>query len=273
MEQFARESRERRMFAGDIAIIGALVLGSAGLALNVHAAVVDTGVDGSVPGHCTLRDAVLTGTLEAPVAGCEWSGDTPNQIVFNGVSEVTLTSAAGGTLLVTTPTFIISEESAVTIRRLEDDAPFRLIESTAEDLALIQIRLEGGKVEGPGAAVLGQKVDIRYSTISGNSAGMNPDASVVYGDEVLLEGSSLADNDAWTGVSAGLACSGLSAELCGSVFAAGGSHRPIDVRIGLSDTLLPRTVEDRPRFLAHGWSEGLTFFWQPFTGAHTVLPA
>jgi poly(3-hydroxybutyrate) depolymerase len=74
------------------------------------------------------------------------------------------------------------------------------------------------------------------------------------------------------GVSAGLACSGLSAELCGSVFAAGGSHRPIDVRIGLSDPLLPRAVEDRPRFLAHGWSEGLTFFWQPFAGAHTVLP-
>ena len=73
------------------------------------------------------------------------------------------------------------------------------------------------------------------------------------------------------GVSAGLACAGLNAALCGSeVFAKGTSKRPIDVRIGQSDPLWPRALEDRPRFLGNGWLEGVTFFWHPFVGAHEV---
>lgn len=74
------------------------------------------------------------------------------------------------------------------------------------------------------------------------------------------------------GVSAGLACAGMSAELCSAlVFGGGHNHRPFDVRIGQSDSLLSRTLEDRSRFLNNGWNEGLTFFWQPFSGGHTVL--
>lgn len=73
------------------------------------------------------------------------------------------------------------------------------------------------------------------------------------------------------GVSAGLACAGLNASLCSSqVFAPGTSKRPIDVHIGDSDPLLSRALEDRPRFLANGWQEGVTFFWHPFAGGHQV---
>ncbi len=73
------------------------------------------------------------------------------------------------------------------------------------------------------------------------------------------------------GVSAGLACAGLNAALCDSeVFGKGTSKRPIDVRIGQSDPLWPRALEDRPRFLANGWLEGVTFFWHPFVGVHEV---
>jgi hypothetical protein len=55
------------------------------------------------------------------------------------------------------------------------------------------------------------------------------------------------------------------------VFAKGSNHRPIDIHIGQTDTLLSRAMEDRPRFLANGWAEGVTFFWHPFAGGHTVL--
>lgn len=79
---------------------------------------------------------------------------------------------------------------------------------------------------------------------------------------------------AHAGVSAGLACSGLTAAECNQrVFAAATGRRPIDIHIGTSDPLWSRAQEDRTRFLANQWLEGVTFFWQPFAGGHEVPSA
>lgn len=75
------------------------------------------------------------------------------------------------------------------------------------------------------------------------------------------------------GVSAGLACAGLSSAECSSlVFADADSKRPISVFIGNSDPLLAFAVDDRARWLSSGWQDSKTFFWQVFEGGHTVLP-
>ena len=74
------------------------------------------------------------------------------------------------------------------------------------------------------------------------------------------------------GVSAGLACSGLSSAECAArVFSGAASKRPVSVHIGNSDPLLAFALEDRMRFQNFGWLTGANFFWQLFGGGHTVL--
>jgi hypothetical protein len=70
-----------------------------GLALSattLQAAVitVDTLADGSLPGQCTLRDAVLAAYTDAPVAGCP-AGAGPDVIQFEGGLTGTITLTAG----------------------------------------------------------------------------------------------------------------------------------------------------------------------------------
>lgn len=88
-----------------------------------------------------------------------------------------------------------------------------------------------------------------------------------------LDGDFFAGFGVNAGVTAQLACSGLSGAACNALFANLLPKTPVDVHHGSSDGTVPIAFAqaDRTRFVSNGWSEGETYFWQPFSGGHTVL--
>lgn len=75
------------------------------------------------------------------------------------------------------------------------------------------------------------------------------------------------------GVLQGLACNGLSGAQCSALIAAAPRRIPLDIRVGDTDSLRPYALDDRSRFLAQGWTSGLTLYYAEFSGGHTYAPA
>lgn len=90
-----------------------------------------------------------------------------------------------------------------------------------------------------------------------------------------LDGDYFAGFGVNAGVSAGLACQGLSEFACNTLFSTLDPKTPVDMHHGTSDGTvnIAFAEADRTRFNSNGWVEGETFFWQAFNGGHTVLAA
>jgi poly(3-hydroxybutyrate) depolymerase len=68
---------------------------------------------------------------------------------------------------------------------------------------------------------------------------------------------------------AGLACQGLSDAQCSGLLAALPRKIPVDIHIGTSDPNYPYAQSDHSRFLAQGWIDGQTIYYNTFAGGHT----
>lgn len=88
-----------------------------------------------------------------------------------------------------------------------------------------------------------------------------------------LDGDFFAGFGVNAGVTAGLACNGIVEPACTALFANLLPKTPVDVHHGSSDGTVPISFAqaDRTRFISNGWIENETYFWQPFSGGHTVL--
>lgn len=147
------------------------------LAMPAEAAVitVDTAVDGTLAGRCTLRDAVAAANGDAAVAGCT-AGSGADVITFAAdVDTLDLTSAAGGMLTISDALVIDGAETLRTIRRTADDAAFRILMTTkGTSLALHRVRIAGGLANAQvpdrgGAGILAWgPLSLHDSEVSGN---------------------------------------------------------------------------------------------------------
>jgi hypothetical protein len=68
---------------------------------------------------------------------------------------------------------------------------------------------------------------------------------------------------------AGLACEGMSDAECDQALAALPRKIPVDLHIGTSDPNYSYAQSDHARFLAQGWADGATVFYNIFSGGHT----
>ena len=68
---------------------------------------------------------------------------------------------------------------------------------------------------------------------------------------------------------AGLACEGLTDTQCNQTLAALPRKIPVDLHIGSSDPNYSYAQSDHTRFLAQGWSDGTTVYYNVFSGGHT----
>lgn len=147
------------------------------LALPAQAAVitVDTAADGSQPGHCTLRDAIVAANDDVAVAGCI-AGSGADVIEFAaGVDTIELTSASGGMLTVSDALSIDGAGTLRTLRRGVEDAAFRILMTTkGTPLTLRWIKVAGGLANAQvpdrgGAGILAWgPLSLHDSEVSGN---------------------------------------------------------------------------------------------------------
>ena len=136
---------------------------------------VDTNVDGSLAGHCTLRDAIEAANGDSSVTGCI-AGSGADVIEFSAeVETIELTSAAGGMLTITAPLSIDGAGVLRTISRNAEDSAFRILRTTPEtSLTLHWMKIAGGLAdaltpERGGAGILAWgPLSLRNSEVSGN---------------------------------------------------------------------------------------------------------
>jgi poly(3-hydroxybutyrate) depolymerase len=68
---------------------------------------------------------------------------------------------------------------------------------------------------------------------------------------------------------AGLACGGLTSAQCGQLLDALPRRIPVDIHIGTADPNYGYAQNDHALFLAHGWVDAQTIFYNTFDGGHT----
>jgi len=81
--------------------------------------------------------------------------------------------------------------------------------------------------------------------------------------------STLAAYSVSAGDLAGLACKGIPGTQCGQLLDALPRRIPVDIHIGTMDPNYGYAQNDHALFLAHGWVDGQTIFYNTFAGGHT----
>lgn len=163
--------------------------------------VVDRAEDGSVGGHCTLRDAIAAANTDIAVAACA-AGQGADTIEFaDGVTDIVLRGDAGGELLVTSELTLQGANEQVNVRREATDKPFRILYVRERfPLRLHRIAVSGGATvdeSGVGGGIRAPvgRVILADSKVSGNSTnGRFGIGGGIYAYAVELTNSVVSDN-------------------------------------------------------------------------------
>ena len=148
---------------------------------------VDDAEPGSVPGKCTLLDAVAALNTAAPVHGCvagDGNADTIDLSFFTAPTTISFSlpgSDGNSALVLSKPGTIrgvhVGKTPLVTLRRSSvSGIPMRLIKTTA-DLTLVGLQLSGGVSLGRGGAVYvggSGNLSLSHVVISGNATAADP---------------------------------------------------------------------------------------------------
>jgi CSLREA domain-containing protein len=155
--------------------------------------------DGSVPGQCTLRDAVIAANSDSATAGCS-AGLGNDDIIFEPGLSGTINLTAGY-LPITAPVTITGPGPAQL--RIVGDGTDRLIRTSSTTVEISGLRLQNGYVNDPfgGAALVALGSDLRLSDceIVDNASGpasaggaVGTIGSIVEIDQCTISGNSVA---------------------------------------------------------------------------------
>ncbi|AKS40564.1 CSLREA domain-containing protein [Wenzhouxiangella marina] len=179
-----------------------------GLALgasNLQAATitVTTLADGSVPGECTLRDALHSANTDSSTTACA-VGSGPDEIVFQGGLVGTLT-LSGGPLLIGSELSIQGPGEA--LLTIDGNGLDRVFAAQATPSASIDgLTLSNGytnEVYGGSALVaLNATLSLSNCTISGNASGMDAlgGAITAYQSELSIDACTISNNTVAGGI-------------------------------------------------------------------------
>lgn len=175
--------------------LAATVLTALALPVGAATITVDTAHDGaSIPGTCSLRDAVRAANLDLAVQACA-AGSGADVIRFAaGVDTIDLLDAGGGALIIQTPVILDGEGRRVTIRRPATQGPFKIIDANTlgQTLELRWITVTGGldSVEGGGIRSRGW-LTLSNSEVIGNATSRNLGGGGIY----VYDGGTLTDSE------------------------------------------------------------------------------
>ena len=173
---------------------------------------VDQAADGdSLPGACSLRDALRAADLDSAVQGCAAGSGTDVIRFAASISSIDLLDSGGGALSINSPLILDGEGRRVSLNRLHTQTPFHVIETSGEhSLELRWITVRGGvSIELGGIAARGGGI---YSSgpltltdciIEGNRS-FNFAAGVYGSREVTLLRTRVFDNVTGRGNGAGI---------------------------------------------------------------------
>ena len=143
--------------------------------------------DGSVPGQCTLRDALVAANGDSAVAGCS-AGMGADNIVFQPGLSGTL-NLTGGYLPISTPVTVTGPGPDQI--RIVGDGTDRLIASSSTTTEISGLRLENGYINdsfgGAALAAVGSDVRLSNCEIVGNASGPTSYGGAIVAVSSLLE--------------------------------------------------------------------------------------
>jgi predicted outer membrane repeat protein len=165
----------------------AAILVAVAMPLPAATIAVDDAETGSVPGKCTLFDAVAALNTAAPVNGCvagDGNADTIDLSFFTAPTTISFSlpgSDGNSALVLSKPATIrgawLGKSPLVTLQRSSvSGIPMRLIHTTA-DLTLVGLQLSGGQSLGRGGALYvggSGNLSLSHVVISGNATAADP---------------------------------------------------------------------------------------------------